>query len=458
MADTDAVSLWNGALANLREMLTPDNFERWIAGIRLSGVKEQKLFLAVDNEFFKDWLENNFRSVILEALYNADAPDGLDLVFFVQAQEEEPAPPPEVAERKARSARKSKPAVENATLNPLFTFEAFVVGPSNSFAYAAVEAVAGQPGRAYNPLFIYGGTGLGKTHLIQAAGHKLQEVPGAQVRYVTTETLLNEYVESIQKRSTVEFRTRYRNVDLLIVDDIHFLAGKNALQEEFFHTFNALHQSGRQIIMTSDRPANEIEGLEQRLVSRFEWGLVTQLEMPDFETRLAILRHKQRTAAKPLDDSILTFIAQNVKSNVRTLEGALMRAISYVSLHKGAMLSVEVLRGLLRDLLDREQAGDLSIDEIQKTVAEFYHIRLHDITSPKRMQSITFPRQIAMFLSRKLTQKSLPEIAKAFDKTHATILHGCKAVQDRLSVEDDLRESLRVLTRKLNRDPATYNI
>lgn len=453
-------NLWNAARENLRELLTANDFDRWLSPIRPSVIKGNKIFLAVDNDFFRDWLANNYKSLIVEALRSAGASDGFEVEFFVQTSPEDPPPSADLIEKKIHEHKRRGPKTQvlNSTLNPMNTFENFVVGPSNSFAHGAAYAVAQSPGKAYNPLFIYGGTGLGKTHLIQAVGHRVQDLPGTKVCYTTTETLLNEYVQSITEKTTIEFRNKYRSVDLLIIDDIHFLAGKNAIQEEFFHTFNALHMSGKQIIITSDRPANEITGLEQRLVSRFEWGLVTQLEMPDFETRLAILRYKQSAAKIRLTDAILSFIAENVKTNIRTLEGALMRAISFVSINKTVELTIDRLRILLKDLLDKEQEKDITVDEIQKTVAEHYGIRLNDMTSKKRPQCVALPRQVAMFLSRKLTRKALSEIAQAFEKTHATILHACTTTQDRMETDPDMRESIRTITRKLKRDPLAFDL
>jgi chromosomal replication initiator protein len=345
-----------------------------------------------------------------------------------------------------------------AQLDPVFTFENFVTGPSNSFAHAAALGVSQSPGRAYNPLFIYGETGIGKTHLMQAIGNRvLQTDPASTVAYVTSETLLNEYIDSIQTATPKAFRDKYRNIDVLMVDDIQFLAGKNALQQEFFHTFNELHAARKQIIMTSDLPPKELAGLEPRLVSRFEWGLVTQIEKPDFETRLAILRYKQSSSKTQLPDALLTFIADNVTSNVRALEGALNKAFSYIQLTQSPQLSLDTLRTLLKDTLNSEHQKDLTFDDIQRSVADYYNLRLADMTSKERPRSVAAPRQLAMYLSRKLTRASLPEIAKAFDKTHATVVHACKTVQDRAQVDPELQSAIRDITRSLGRDPSSLN-
>ena len=277
------------------------------------------------------------------------------------------------------------------------------------------------------------------------------------VAYISSEMLLNEYVDALQNRTIVDFRNKYRHVDVLLVDDIHFLTGKDRLQEEFFHTFNALFESRKQIIMTSDRPASEIDGLEKRLVSRFEWGLVTELECPDYETRLAILRYKQAGLPKPLSDEAQKFIAENVKSNVRSLEGAMLRAVSFNSL-TNEPLTLDALRYLLRDLLEKERQEDLTFDDIHRAVAEYFDVRVTDLSSKRRPRSVAVPRQIAMYLCRRLTRSSLPDIARSFNKTHGTVLHACRVVQNRISVDDSLRQNVRTIVRKLGHDPVSLQI
>ncbi len=459
----DAHALWTLACDHLKAVLHPDVFTRWIAIIHPIAIQGDSLVLGVDNDFYQTWLEDNYLQLIVTALRSAGAKEQLHVRFEVhaataaEAHAAIPLPAATLAPP-TRVRRPTKSPSLNATLNAKFTFEEFVMGPSNSFAHAAALAVAQAPGRAYNPLFIYGQTGLGKTHLMQAVGHRaMQASTATSVAYVTSETLLNEYVESIQGRTTMEFRNKYRSVDVLLVDDIHFLAGKERLQDEFFHTFNALYDARKQIIMTSDRPANEINGLEKRLVSRFEWGLVTELEKPDFETRLAILRYKQTHAKVHLPDPLLHFMAENVKSNVRSLEGALLRALSYTSLHSQP-LTMESIRYLLKDLLDKENKKDLSFEEIQRAVADHYDLRLTDMSSKRRPRSVAQPRQIAMYLCRRLTKSSLPEIANAFGKTHATVVHACNIVHDRLDVDEKLKESMRVIARKLGQDPITFHL
>jgi chromosomal replication initiator protein len=459
-------TLWNQTCDHLKAVLRPDEFNRWIAIIHPVALQGDTLVLSVDNDYYQTWLEDNYLSLIVDALRSTGASENLVIRFEVQSTDavsdslplSSDETPVQSAERaRAPRTRRQRAATINTTLNSKFTFEEFVIGPSNSFAHAAALAVASAPGHAHNPLFIYGQTGLGKTHLMQAIGHRVVQSPGHSVAYVSCETLLNEYIESLQTRKTAEFRNKYRSVDMLLVDDIHFLAGKERLQEEFFHTFNALYDARKQIIMTSDRPANEITGLVPRLVSRFEWGLVTELERPDFETRLAILRYKQTHAKVQLADELLTFIAENVKSNVRSLEGALLRALSFTSLNSSP-LTVDALRNLIKDLLNKEKQEDLTFDDIQRTVAEHFDIRLTDMSSKRRPRSVALPRQVAMYLCRRLTRASLPEIANAFGKTHATILHGCRSIQNRLDVEPDLRSAVHVIARKLGRDPIVYQL
>ena len=463
----NALELWTKACEHLKGVLNHDVYSRWIEIIKPGVIQENRFILHVDNDFCQTWLEDNYQNVILDALRVAGAPPELSLRFAVESSDfpEEKLPKAVKPEPKAAHSpkRRQKAGVNGSTnpLNPNFTFENFVTGPSNSFAHAAALGVSQSPGRAYNPLFIYGQTGIGKTHLMQAVGHRVLQSKATadmSVSYVSSETLLNEYIESIKNRKTVDFREKYRNVDVLLIDDIQFLAGKESIQEEFFHTFNVLYDAHKQIIMTSDMPPQKMTGLEPRLVSRFEWGLVTEIESTDFETRLAILRYKQSTSTVHLSDETLTFIANNITSNVRSLEGALTRVISFSSLHKHGTLTLDNLRNLLKDMLNEERQKDLSFDDIQRMVATYFDLRMTDMSSKRRPRSVSAPRQIAMFLCRKLTRSSLPEIANSFGKTHATVVHACKTIQDRIQVEDELRNTVREITRKLGRDPAVFQI
>ena len=458
----EVLPLWENACKHLKEILNPDVFSRWIAVIRPLEIANDTLVLSVENDFCKMWLEDNYLQLIVNALRLGEAPESLHVKFTVSQQdpaapsEETPEPDPVVQGERKKTRRIKGVAVTE--LNERLTFEEFVVGPSNSFAHAAAIGVAQSPGKAYNPLFIHGQSGLGKTHLLQAIGHRvMQTVAGARVAYVTTETLLNEYVDAIRSNTTLAFRNRYRNVDVLLVDDVHFISGKDGLQEEFFHTFNTLYNARKQIILTSDRLARDIPDLEERLVTRFQWGLMIGLEKPNFETRLAILRYKQQSANLQLSEDVLMFIAENIQSNVRALECGLNTAMWYANQQPG-VITVERVRDILKDVLDKEQLKDLTFDEIQRAVAEFYDVRLTDMSSKQRPQSVALPRQIAMYLSRKLTHASLQDIANAFGKTHATVLYAVKAIQNRIDTEEKLRGDIRQITRRLGRDPVAYQL
>lgn len=336
--------------------------------------------------------------------------------------------------------------------NPKNTFESFVVGTNNNFSFAAAKAVAESPGKSYNPLFLYGGVGLGKTHLLHAIGqHVTGARKSARVAYVSSEKFTNEYIDAIQNNKLPAFRKKYRQTDVLLIDDIQFLAGKERIQEEFFHTFNALHESHRQIVLTCDRPASEIQGLEGRLVSRFEWGLVTDLQPPDIEMRLAILKKKAQIMNVVLPDDIINFLATRIRTNIRRLEGALIRVASYASL-TGKRLTIEVVENLLREILHEEGRQTISIEVIQKRVAEHFDIRLADMTSKRRPENIAFPRQIAMYLSRQMTESSLNSIGEAFGgRDHGTVLHACRLVKDRMEVDSNVRQVVHYLEKQLIR-------
>ena len=451
MVENSSVSeLWSGACTHLSELLHPDVYSRWISVIEPVSLESDELLLGVDNDFYQTWLEDNYLPLIKDAVQTVYDGDALSIAFCIK-DEVPPIPRPEPRPtRKTIRERLTRRTRPEAQLNPKFVFDTFIVGPSNSFSHAATLAVAQAPARAYNPLFIYGDTGLGKTHLMQAIGHHVLSTSRACVTYLSCETLMNEYIDALQNRSLVQYRKKYRNTDLLLIDDIHFLANKERMQEEFFHMFNALYDAHKQIVMTSDRPASEITGLEKRLVSRFEWGLVTQMEQPDLETRIAILRNKQEEAEVLLRDDFLMFIAENVRSNVRRLEGAYVRAVSYMSLTKRE-LTLELLRHLLRDMLDQEKQSQITFDTIQRTVAEHFDIRLSDMSSKRRPREIAVPRQVAMYLCRRMTRASLPDIANAFCKTHATVLHACKAVENRMDVDSALRSDVTRISQRLGR-------
>lgn len=355
---------------------------------------------------------------------------------------------PSIVQPTVRTIPSTMPLHEN------YTFENFVRGPSNSFAHAAAKAVAKGPGRtSYNPLFIYGGTGLGKTHLMEAIGHQvLKENPSASVCYITSETFLNEYVNAIANDSMPTFRERYRNVDVFLLDDVQFIAGKKQFQEEFFNTFSSLMLYHKQIVMTSDVAPKDIKDCEERLIGRFQQGMAVEIESPTYETRLAILKFKAHGTQHVIPDDILNYIAENIRSHVRAIEGALLRVVTFMDVNPGLPLTLDILSHLLKDSIEEEETiKDLTVNQIIKTVAEFYNVTVEEIASDRRTQTLVTPRQVAMFLSRKLTSLSFPEIAKVFDKTHATVHHGMQAIQKRMDVEPELRRALEQVTTKLGR-------
>lgn len=447
----DIENIWLGCCEQLKSILSDDIYDRWIAVIQPLTIENQQLKLAVANDFYKDWLEENYLPLIDKSLILIGHTDIKAVIEVDVAQFNEP----KTEEQKAVDVPKnSKPSRRNGNknknnLNPAYTFESFVIGENNQFAHAAAMAAATSPSRTYNPLFIYGGVGLGKTHLMQAIGnHVLQQKSRTRVCYITCESFTNEYIDALQNNNVSVFRKKYRKVDLLLIDDIQFLDGKNRLQEEFFHTFNSLFESHKQIVLTSDRTPSEMSGLAPRLISRFEWGLVTELIKPDVETRTAILRKKAAFMQVDLDNTLIDYLAQRISSNIRSLEGALIRIATFSSLTQQP-ISLERVDQLLRDLIGKEESQPISIDLIQKTVADYFDIRLIDITSKKRTKDIAWPRQIAMHLSRKLTQQSFPSIGNKFERNHATVLYAHEQVNSRSKQDRQLEQTLALITEKI---------
>lgn len=448
----NATAVWSKACKHLKETLSKDVFDRWIGVIEAKDIVQEQLVLRVANNFYQNWLEENYLSLIQDAVI-ASSTNELKVILEVDRNQPTQTlkfPEAPTAKTEITPVSPVKSVKSSVALNSKYTFDKFVVGSSNSFPHAASMAVAQSPGRAYNPLFLYGGVGLGKTHLMQAIGNYVLNQAKASVCYVTSESLLNEYIDAIQKKGLVQFRKKYRNADVLLIDDIQFLGGKERMQEEFFHTFNALFDNHKQIVMTCDRPASEIPGLEHRLVSRFEWGLVTELELPDVETRIAILRNKQDQLNIKLPDDVLNYLAENIRANIRRLEGALIRVVSFSSL-TGKAITTESVEYLLRDTLDQEQQHVLTVEEIQKVVSDFFDIRMGDMSSNRRPQAIAFPRQVAMYLSRELTAQSLPSIGQSFNKNHATVMHACRIVSEKLKTDAIFRQSLMILQQRLSR-------
>src|SRR5437867_1121197 len=447
-------NVWPAAREMLRTMLNPDIFNLWFAPIRATAMEGDNLTLEVANDFCEVWLKDNYLGLIQDVLMHASG-QPLKVKFKVAANQ-----PfiPHLTETKALKAKTVEESGDAATVyrdhgfNPKNTFDTFVVGNNNTFAHAAALAVAQAPGKSYNPLFLYGGVGLGKTHLLHAIGqHVVHNKKTARVAYVSSEKFTNEYIDGIQNNQLVKFRKKYRQTDVLLIDDIQFLAGKERIQEEFFHTFNALHEGHKQIVLTCDRPASEIQNLEHRLVSRFEWGLVTDLQPPDVEMRLAILHKKAQIMGVELPEEIMNFLAHRIRTNIRRLEGALIRVASYAAL-TGKKLSLEVIENLLREVLHEEGRLSVSIESIQKKVAEHFDIRLADMISKRRPENIAFPRQIAMFLARRMTESSLNAIGEAFGgRDHGTVLHACRLIEDRMEVDANVRQAVKYLEKQLAR-------
>ncbi len=439
----------------LRTILNQDIFNLWFSSIRATEISNGHMTLEVPNDFCELWLKDNYLGLIKDVVATASG-TRLEINFKPTNQPviEKVAPKvePKLAALQDLDEGADRPNGKDLPFNPRNTFETFVVGSTNSFAHAAAIAVAKEPGKSYNPLFLYGGVGLGKTHLLHAIGqHVAAHKKGAKVTYVSSEKFTNEYIDAIQNNSLSKFRKKYRHVDVLLIDDVQFLSGKERIQEEFFHTFNALHEQHRQLVMTCDRPAGEIQGLEHRLVSRFEWGLVTDMQPPDIETRVAILRKKERAMGVTLQDDVINFLASRIRANIRRLEGALIRVASYASL-TGKPVGLEAAENLLRDVLSEEGRMAITIDVIQRKVAEHFDIRVADMTSKRRPENIAFPRQVAMYLSRHLTESSLNRIGEAFGgRDHGTVLHACRLVKDRMEVDQAVREAVNHLERKLQR-------
>jgi len=436
-----ASNIWEDILSRVQAKVNRHSFYTWFKPTAFVADDGQTVTVRVPNALFKDWITKHYSGVIAEALGEVQRSEAL--VSFVAsgtAEAEPPRPPLEV--RTLESVRTEErettlaehvltavPPTSSAGLNPRYTFDTFIVGSSNQFAHAACRAVAEAPSRSYNPLFIYGGVGLGKTHLMHAIGHYvLQHDRNLALTYISSERFMNEMINAVRYDRLIDFRERYRSVDVLLVDDVQFLAGKEGTQNEFFHTFNALYDSQKQIVLSSDCPPHEIEQLEERLRSRFEWGLIADIQSPDLETKVAILKKKAEAEAVPLPDSVAIYIAGRIKSNIRELEGSLIRLIAYASL-TGRELSVDLAQEVLRNVKEYEEKA-ITIDHIQKFVSDYYQLKLTDLKSRNNSKSIAMPRQVAMYLCKALTHASLPEIGRSFGgKHHSTVIHSIRKVE-----------------------------
>jgi chromosomal replication initiator protein len=452
----DLTQIWASICLELQQVVSADAVTRWFRPLRVHNYANQTLTLVSDNSIYQYWIEENYLPQ-LKTIASRVLGEPVSILFH--SQESAAALSTEAAPVKAEPVRVKKEVLRLAPsaapdsrgcLNPRSTFDSFVVGMNNQFAHAAAMAVAQAPARTYNPLFLHGSVGLGKTHLMQAIGHLIQKnKKHLKVFYVTSEQFTNDYISAIQHGELAKFRKSYRQVDVLLIDDIQFLAGKDRSQEEFFHTFNTLCDGSKQIVLTSDSPPTEIANLEKRLTSRFEMGLTAELQLPDAETRMAILRHKMAAMPEKLTDPVLTFIAERVKTNIRRLEGALNRVAAFASLH-GKAITVPQTEVLLRDLLQQEGQQTVSIDLIQRRVAETYDLRLADMTSKRRPANIALPRMVAMYLSRRLTTASLNEIGDAFGgRDHGTVLHANRTIEDKMKGDEKLRRIVTYLAEKL---------
>jgi chromosomal replication initiator protein len=437
--------IWQAAQEELRFQLSKPSYETWLKNASLVGREKNAFKIGVPTKLAKDWLEDRYLAMIKETL-SAIVSGDVSVAFEVVPGQTEPV------SRKAAVAVADEPPPEEeepvlaeaSQLNPKFQFQHFVVGNNSRFAHAACRAVAETPAKAYNPLFLYGGVGLGKTHLMHAIGHAvLEKHHRRRVAYVTSEKFMNEMISSIQEGRMNDFRTRYRTVDVLLVDDIQFLAGKDRTQEEFFHTFNSLHELNRQIVISSDRPPKEIPTLEDRLRSRFQWGLIADIQPADFETRVAILKSKVGPYARLVPEDVLSFIAHKIQKNIRELEGALIRVIAHASLNRSAV-NVDMAARLLQDVIPSTDTRTLSIETISRAVANFYHISLEEMRGKRRDKHIVFPRQVAMFLIREETASSLPAIGQAFGgRDHTTVLHSYEKINTESREDQRLQSDLR---------------
>jgi chromosomal replication initiator protein len=427
----------------LRDRLGEQNFSTWIKPTTPLAVEGDNLILEVPSTFFRDWLQDHYLEIIEETISRL-AGRPLKIAFSITRH---PAPAPSPA---PRAARRKTGLLTGSNLNPKYTFDRFVVGGSNQFANAATMAVANAPGKAYNPLFIYGGVGLGKTHLMQAAANSiLAQEEKYQVLYLSSESFTNDFINSIANRTTEKFRKKYRDVDVLLIDDIHFLGGQVKTQEQFFHTFNHLFDLHKQIILCSDRPPQDIPDIEERLISRFEWGLVVDIQPPDRETRIAILRREAEYSGLTIPDEITIYIAERIKSNIRKLEGALIQVASYASL-TGTELNLKTAELVLSGIVEDEMEKIITIDQIQRKLSDYYDIRLADMKSSRRPKAIAFPRQLAMYLSRSMTGRSLSEIGEAFGgRDHTTVIHACHKVGEQLTSDKQLSATLSYLEKEI---------
>lgn len=444
--DSHTDQLWQQVLNYLETRLSKPSFDTWLKSTKALIFNETSVVISAPNTFAKEWLESRYIKLIRQSIEDVTEFQ-VDVKIVVDDEITEDTAPP-----------KAKPSIQKPVqedqlsnmLNPKYTFDKFVIGAGNRFAHAASLAVAEAPAKSYNPLFLYGGVGLGKTHLMHAIGHYiLEHIPNFKVLYISSEKFTNEFINAIRDNRGEDFRNKYRNIDILLIDDIQFLAGKEQTQEEFFHTFNALHEENKQIIISSDRPPKEIPTLEERLRSRFEWGLITDIQPPDLETRIAILRKKAKAENLDIPNEAMMYIASHIDTNIRELEGALIRVVAYSSLINED-ITAHLAAEALKDIIPSNRPKTITIQDIQQIVGEYYGLRLEDFKARKRTKSVAFPRQIAMYLSRELTDYSLPKIGEAFGgRDHTTVIHAHEKIAKSLKNDQELYKVINNITSKI---------
>ncbi len=440
------MNIWEKSLEIIKRKVEPNVFKLWFQPIKISSFANGELLLEVPDIFFRNWVKDHYFSLIKKTVFSVTQSE-ITIEFLLTKDN------PQEQERAGSSDLnrevKKKMKIDYSGLNPNFTFDNFVMGSCNRLAHAAALAVSQSIGTAYNPLFIYGSVGLGKTHLMQAIGHFIRNRGEYRVSYLPSEKFVNQYIDSIQNRKTNAFRNKFRTLDVLLLDDIHFLAGKERIQEEFFHTFNALYDNHKQVVISSDRPPNEIAALEKRLVSRFEWGLVADIQPPDLETRIAILKKKMEGKRVDIDEEIIEFIAEKVKSNIRLLEGALTKLIACSSLF-AKKIDIPFTKEILKDIIAEVPQKPVTIEIILEKVAEYFNLYISDLKGRKRVKSFILPRQIAMYWARELTDNSLPQIGDSFGgKNHATVMYACKKIKEKMKNDSYFKEEVEKIKEKI---------
>lgn len=437
------LNIWDTSQNSIKENIGEISYDTWFSTIQVKEKNPNTLLIEAPDTFFKNWIVEHYQDII-QGILNQLSSDNINIEYAVNSQILKKDTTERIEKIEENRIKEAEIGI-GSHLNDKFTFENFVIGPSNRFACAASLAVSESPAKAYNPFFIYSPVGLGKTHLLQAITHNIKKsFPQMKHCYISSEKFTNELIDAIRHKSTAQFRKKYRSIDVLLIDDIQFIAGKESTQEEFFHTFNNLHNERKQIIITSDRPPKEIAKLEERLISRFAWGLIADIQPPDYETRVAILRKKIENEKVKVPDNVIHFIAEQIKTNIRELEGALIRVSAFSSL-EDKPIDLETAKLVLRDMV-KETAKNITIEMIQKEVVQFYGMSLADLRAKKRNRNIVLPRQIAIYLCRELTNMSLPEIGNAFGgRDHTTVLHSCKKIQEEIKENNSIRDAIEKL-------------